>query len=567
MIGKIINYRYEVLEKVGDGPLFAVYRARDKVLNRLVALKTPNREVSEMPGINEAFVTAYRNMTSFSHPNIARVLDADCVDGECFIACEFARGINVKERVRRAGPIAAPLAVEIMRPVLSTLQAAHNSGIVHGDLAPQDVVVSPDGEVKVTDFGLSGVLAEHVNLADKYMMRSIRYQAPEISEGAAPSVASDLYSVGVMLYEMLTGQLPFDGATAVAVAMKKVKESPVNPRAINTAVPKSLADICMKALEPNPRDRHQSAAEMLAEFESLSVALRMGLPVNTSVSQQPVKVAVPVEEIEEPQEKSFWSTFMLLLLVFVGVCAAVTLGVYMLQRQPVKYTVPPIIGKTWDEAQAVARDAKITLVDDGTAFSSAYPAGQICSVVPPPGQLVSPDTPVKVKISSGPSRVGVPYVVNKSEPDATSAIVQAGFMIGRIKQANSDTVPVNSVISQDPQGGSRRSPGTSVDLVVSLGPKEETELPPADTGGSGSNADASQSEPKTYNVHIDVPSNAPGPQDVKVIVEDSQGESTPFAETRDPGESFDVPITASGSEVTVKVYIGDQLVRERTYKH
>lgn len=560
VIGKIINYRYEVLEKIGDGPLFSVYKSRDKVLNRLVALKTSSRTLAEPSGFGEAVVDAYRGAMSLSHPNIAKALDADCVDGECFVACEFARGVNVKERVRRAGPIAAPLAVDIMIPVLAALEYAHSMGVYHGDLGAQDIVVSPDGEVKVTDFGLSNVLACQGALSDRYVMRSVHYQAPEVIEGSPASAASDVYSAGVILYEMLTGQLPFDGTTAVSVAMKKVKEVPANPRTIITAVPKSLSDIVMRAIEPDRSGRYTSATAMLADLRAVSESLRTGVPVASS----PIKVARSADEVmSDIPERSFKSQFMLLLLLFVVVCSLAMGTTFYLRSQNRTITVPPLLGKTVAEAEYEAKRVGIILVNDGTQFNPTYPEGRICAVSPAANAVVPASDPrVKIRISSGPGVARVPDVVGKSEPEARNLIKIAGLMAGMSRQEFSDSVPVNYVISQDPEPGMRRTPGSTVEFVVSKGPNPETQAPPVPNPRPERNQSAG--EERGFKVGVEVPASADGPQEVRIDIVDDRGENTVYSENREPGDRFDVPVTVHGSSARIKTYVGGSLVSDET---
>ena len=284
MIGQIVNYRYEVLEKIGDCEIFSVYKARDKVLNRLVALKVLAKDLAADREFGTVVAGSYRDVAALAHPNIARVLDADCTAESCFAACEYAHGINVKERVRRAGPMAVPLVLDIIIPVLEALEYAHANRVAHGDLRPQDIIASPDGEVKLTDFGMSSAMRKCPSVADKYQMRSIHYEAPEIAEGAVPTASSDLYSIGVIMYEMLTNTLPFDGTTAVSIALKKIKETPSQPRSINAGIPKTLNDIIMTAIESSPKDRYNSASAMLADLRGLRDALRIGYTSTSSAA-------------------------------------------------------------------------------------------------------------------------------------------------------------------------------------------------------------------------------------------------------------------------------------------
>ncbi|MCX8053429.1 MAG: protein kinase, partial [Armatimonadetes bacterium] len=385
MIGQIVNYRYEVLEKIGDGELFSVYRSRDKVLNRLVALKVLRKDLNEEREFAAAIENSYRDAAGLLHPSIARVFDADSSMGDCIVACEFVRGINVKDRVRRAGPMAVPLALDIVIPVLEALEYAHTNHFVHGDIRPQDIIVSPDGEVKLTDFGLATALISFPAIAERFRMRSIHYQAPEVAEGNPPSVASDIYSVGVVLYEMLTNTLPFDGSSAVSIALKKVKELPVPPRSINAAVPKSLNDIVMKAIDASPKERYASASEMLADLRVVRDGLRVGqLP--SIVSADPEREVVESEPTAESDTLSRGYWWLLALFVLA---VTVSFGVaLMVAGRRAEIQVPQFVGKTWEEALAEAEASGIELIDDGRVYSDTYEAGKICSAVPPAGTMI-----------------------------------------------------------------------------------------------------------------------------------------------------------------------------------
>lgn len=556
MIGQIVNYRYEVLEKVGDGEIFAVYKARDKVLNRLVALKVMSRQLAADREFAAAVANGYQDVAGLTHPNIARVVDADCTADDCVVACEFARGSSLKDRLERAGAAAVPLALEVMVPVLEALEYAHANRVVHGDIRPADIMVSPDGEVKLTDFGLSTALSRFPAMADRFQMRSIQYQAPEIVEGSPATNLSDVYSVGAVLYELLTNSKPFGGGSAVSIALRKVKETPTPPRQINAGIPKSLEDIIMKAMEVAPRDRYQSVGAMLADLRALRDSLRVGQPVPASAkSVNRVEVAAAEREpAEEPNpfSRGYWGLLALFVIVVV-VVGGITLGLMGDRRE---VTVPPLLGKSWEQAQAEAESKGIELINDGTAFSETWPAGKICAVMPPAGSTVPKSNPlVKVKISSGPSMVAVPDLVAMSEADASDAAVKAGFTIGKATMQFSDKVPINSVISQEPEAGLRRSPGSAIDLVISQGPKPETPPTTPENGGGQS------SELRRFDVTVSVPAEASEPQEVLIKVFDDRGETVAYQQMRDPGDKFTQSVTAEGSDVTIEIYVGGVLVK------
>lgn len=564
MIGQIVNYRYEILEKIGDSQFFSVYKARDKILNRLVAVKVMSRELASNREFASAVVQGYQDVAGLVHTNIAKVIDADCSAEDCIVVCEYARGVSVKDRIHRTGAISVPLALEIIIPVLEALEYAHANGVVHGDLKPHDIIVGPDGDVKLTDFGLSYALNKYPAVAQQYQMRSIHYQAPEVIEGNMPTVASDIYSVGVVLYEMLTSTLPFNSGSAVAVALKKVKEAPTAPRSINAAIPKTLNDIVLTAIEPSPDNRYRSASAMLADLKALRDALRIGQPIHAvpATTEHKEAAGVPVE----PEGDSFGRRFWLLLTLFV-LTVLVSLGATILVvGQKREITVPPLLGKTWDEALYEAEQKGIKLVDDGRVHSDVYEAGKICSVIPPAGSTVPRDNPiVKVKISDGPSFVEVPDMVGMTEADANETAVKAGFMIGKVREQYSDKVPINCVISQNPPGGVKRAPGTAIDLVLSRGPREEPIVPPS--GGetdSGSGYTTRQPE-RHFNVAIEVPADAEGDQEVKIVVDDANGESVAYQDMHSPGERFSKSVTTFGSNVRIRVYVGGELVSDSRY--
>lgn len=554
MIGKIINYRYEILEKAGDGALFSVYRARDKVLNRLVGIKALTKDLGGNTAFATSVIQSYKSMGSLSHPNIAQVFDADCIDDDCYIVTEYVHGTNVKDRIRRSGPMDTRLALDIMVPVLEALEYAHANRIVHGDLRPQDIIVSPDGEVKVTDFGLGYALQKCPECADRFPMRSVHYEAPEVIEGGQVTVASDIYSAGVILYEMLTASLPFDGSTAISVALKKVKELPVPPRTINIGIPKSLNDLVMRAMEKSPVDRYGSIAAMLADLRVIRDSLRMGTPV--SVSQYAPNRRVEEQEYAPASDDSMKTRFVWMLVLFALV-VMVTLGatVFLLRNQG-RVTVPPFLGMTWEEANYEAKQKNLELVKVGEEYSDKYDAGKISSVLPSPGSTVPRNDPkVRVTISKGPRTIEVPDLVGMSRRDATNAIVDAGFTVGKVNQEYNDRVPSGDVISQEPAPGDRESTGAAIDIMVSRGVEPVEPTTPTEP-----------TEPvkRTFNVKVNVPENAEGLQDVVIEVTDETGTSNVYNQQHQPGENFMVPVPTTGSPVTIRVYVGGELLKDVT---
>ncbi|MFQ3548908.1 MAG: protein kinase [Armatimonadota bacterium] len=561
MIGQIINYRYEIQEKIGDGSLFSVYKSRDKVLNRLVALKVLDRNLSIDSELSQIVRDGYKQASSLTHPNIARIYDTEYVNNICYVACEYARGITVKDRIKRAGPMGVSLTLDTIIPVLQALEYAHGRGMVHGDIRPQDIVVSPDGEVKLTDFGLSVALTRQSGKLDEHLKKSIPYQAPEIAEEQSPSEASDIYSIGIILYEMLTGFVPFDGHNAIAVTVKKIKEKPKAPNSINAGIPRQLSDLIMKAIEPSADDRYTSVSAMLLELKALRDALRTGRST-ASVKRASESREVVAESSSSSFEDSFRSRFIWLILLFIVVVLS-TLGLtlYFSTRNS-QITVPDMLGMTWEEAYEEAQKNNIKLIDNGRMYSDRYDMDRICSVVPPAGTLIPKDkAEVRVKISLGPSRKPVPDLVGLPENTATIQAMDEGFAIGKKTEQYSDTIPVNAVISQKPSAGDLRAPGTNIDIVLSLGPKPQgiTETAPSDSEETIRPVEVPN---RTFKVPVEVPADAEGKQDVRIDLFDDDGERTVYEKKHNPGEKFDVNINTKGSSVSIKLYIEERLVYE-----
>lgn len=560
MIGQIIHYRYEVLEKIGEGAVFTVYKARDKVLNRLVALKTLNPPYANNRRFVGAVRDGYQNAAILDHLYIARVCDVDPTSEVPFVTYEYVNGIDVKERIAKAGAMQVSKALDIIIPTLEALEYAHANKMVHGNLRSQDILASPNGEIKVTDFGLSAALRECPDVSDSLSMRSIHYEAPEVAEGAAPSSVSDLYSAGVVLYEMLTGSLPFEGATAVAIALNKSKQTPTPPRSLNASVPKSLNDLVMRAIDKSPQERFASAGEMLADLRAIRDSLRTG---------RPVAVAQPhsrqIEPDDEPDNGGLLSraSYLWLIVGFVLVVALAGGLTLTLSTRDMKLDVPLIIGKSVEEAREIAHESGLTLEQDhpGEVYSNDYEEGRIAVQFPLAHSRVPRDKAIiKFKLSKGPSVKRVPDLLGLPEPEAYRAVEDAGFIVSKLTNEYNDKIPINAVIRQDPEKGSMAPPQSSIALVLSLGPKPEQPSEPSYTQSPQPKGD-----PRSFQIAVTVPADADGQQEVRIVVNDERGSTTAVQEYHDPGDKFSETVTAYGDNVRIRVYVGGRLASDEKY--
>lgn len=554
------------MEKIGDGTIFTAYKARDKMLNRLVALKMLKPELQPNKNFSDSLCAGYRAASALNHPNIARVLDADDGASGCFAVCEYVHGVSVKDRVSRGGALAVPLALDIFVPVLQAMEYAHAAGMLHGNLRSDDIIVSPDGEVKVTDFGLANALAASPEVANAYVMRSVHYEAPEMSEDGAISAASDIYSLGVILYEMVTGSLPYTGNTAIAVAVKRMKEPPIAPRLHNTGVPKSLSDLILKAIEVTPGSRYKDISSMLADVLAIREAVRVGrsaVPVAAASSRRVIEEDEDVDDY--PRGRSVALRLTALVLLFVAVVVITLFATLRIKNKgPVVTNAPEFVGMTITQATAEATRLGLKIQQQLTAPSEGYAAGQIFEQTPGPGELIPRNDPtIRVKVSSGSVAVVVPNVVELTESEADNAITQAGLTVGASTQKSSETVPVGSVISQEPPAGGKVPQKTPINLVLSTGPKvEQTEPTPTPTPTED---DDIPSKEQSFNVNVKVPDSAPEPQEVRVVVNDQEGERVAYQEDHQPGEKFSFRVTGKGTPVRIRVYVGGDLLGDNTY--
>lgn len=551
MIGQIINYRYEILEKLGEGDLFVVYKARDKVLNRLVALKLLKDTFKNDPRLLAALKAGYAKASVLRYPGIAAVLDDDPTAEDFVVATEYIHGGNVKTYIRRGGAFGAMGAVETAIAILEALEYAHSVNIVHGDLRPQDIIVTPDGRIKITDFGISDALLKSPQVKQNCSMRSVYYQAPEVAAGGIASKLSDVYSVGVILYEMLTGVVPFSGDTAVSVALKQVGTSPLPPRDHNKSVPKSLSDLVLRAIEKDPQQRYPSAAEMLNDLRIIHAALKKGRPV---MIQQPNVSAksISIDEEEFYPEAPLKKPLIWLIILFVAVTVMTFFISLGMQNKKSEIIIPSVLGMTREEARAEANKLKIQFIDEGSMPSEDYEIGRICSLVPPAGTAVPRDgAKIQVKFSSGPDRRLVPDVVGMMRDDAERIAEDSDFVV-EIKTRYDENVGKGIVISQSPVANTNVKPNINMVLFVSKGPR------PAPS----EDMDDSRSEVKMNVICASVPASAEEAQEVRIIVEDERGETEEYIRYHEPGEEIRQEVPTYGDDSKIKVYVGGNLQSE-----
>jgi eukaryotic-like serine/threonine-protein kinase len=454
----VIDGRYRVLNRLGSGGMADVYCAEDTQLGRKVAVKLLYRRFAE----DEEFVERFRREASsaagLQHPNIVGVFDRGEWDGTYYIAMEYLKGHTLKQLVREHGAMPPDLAVDITIQVLRAAKFAHKRGIVHRDIKPHNVILDEEGRAKVTDFGIARAGASDMTETGS-IMGTAQYLSPEQAQGQPVSPRSDLYSIGVMLYELLAGKVPFDAESPVTIALKHVSEDPVPPSQLNPAVSPALDAVVLRALEKEPANRFADADEFAA-------ALLDARERPTVVEKRVEAYPMPEDPfVEEERERSRWWLWVLLALLLIGLA----IGAYLLLA-PEKKPVPDVVGNTSAVASQRLQNAGFE-VNIETVQSDDVPDDRVATQDPQPGEEAKEGSTVTIIVSSGPGQATVPGVVGRKQDVAENMMQEAGFKTD-VRREASDSVDEGRVISTQPGENTQLQKGKTVVLVVSEGPEQ-----------------------------------------------------------------------------------------------
>ena len=454
----VIDGRYRVLNRLGSGGMADVYCAEDEQLGRKVAVKLLYRRFAEDDEFVERFRREASSAAGLQHPNIVGVFDRGEWDGTYYIAMEYLKGHTLKQLVREHGAMPPDLAVDITIQVLRAAKFAHKRGVVHRDIKPHNVILDEEGRAKVTDFGIARAGASDMTETGS-IMGTAQYLSPEQAQGQPVSPRSDLYSIGVMLYELLTGKVPFDAESPVTIALKHVSEPPVPPSQLNPAISPALEAVVLRALEKDPAMRYADADEFAA-------ALLDARERPTVVEQRVEAYPMPAEPLlEEERERSRWWLWLLLALLLIGLA----IGAYLLLA-PEKKPVPDVVGSSSAVASQRLQNAGFE-VNIETVQSATVPNDRVATQDPQPGEDAKEGSTVTIIVSSGPGNATVPGVVGDKQADAEKAMKDAGFKTD-VRKETSDTVKKGRVISTQPGENTQLEKGRTVVLVVSQGPEK-----------------------------------------------------------------------------------------------
>ncbi len=499
-MSKVLANRYELFERVGEGGMSVVYKAKDRLLNRFVAIKILKPEFISDQKFIESFRRESQNAASMSHPNIVNIYDVGREGNIHYIVMELIEGRALSDYIREQGPMAYPKVIALSKQIASALAFAHKNHIIHRDVKPHNVMITPNGTAKITDFGIAKAVnaATIVDNTDG-IVGSVHYFSPEQARGGYVDEKSDIYSLGIVMYEMLTGQVPFDGDNPVNIALQHINSEMTPPSQLVDGVPPALEHIIMKCCDKYPVNRYASADDLIEALNNLefvgsvvgnSVLMGSGTGRETTrIRPQKGKGPVAVtdydsgedEEYEEPEgrkkkekNKKNNKRIILIAAIAAAVILALIAVLHFIGGEVIE--APDFKGMTMQQAQYMAEQMDIKVKEGEEVISDEVDKGLIVSQTPEPGQTIKTGSTVTVNISKGLGDGSVPDLTGKMKDDLSEYLEAAGFKLGAVTTKSSDQ-PEGTVLSQNPKAGSEVEKGTAIDVVVSDGSKAKATVP------------------------------------------------------------------------------------------
>lgn len=515
----LLDNRYELIERIGDGGMAEVYRAHDKMLDRFVAIKILHPQFTS----DESFVTRFRReaqgAAKLSHPNIVSIYDVGSSDGKYYIVMEYIKGETLKDKINREGPLPLDVTLRIVQEIAEALENAHANHLVHCDIKPHNILINEAGHVKVADFGIARATSSSTITYTGSIVGSVHYFSPEQAKGHTISPKSDIYSLGVVMYEMLTGRVPFTGETAVSIAIKHLQEAPIAPHELRPDIPPLVEAIVLKAMDKNPDNRF-SSTELIKEIEQAKrkpfakVNIPTEDPFATRVltademeQLQNINIETPKSEVKpaykvQPQKKienavtkksgsSFFSkkfgiSLIVILILGFMVGAFLSYGDFWSTKT---VTVPNVVGMSQAQAEETLK-AENLRVEVAETFDESVPAGKVASQTPEAGKNVKENRLVTIYISKGGEEISMINLVGMTQTEAESQLANLKIKIGQVTSEYSDK-PAGTILQQSIKANDKVKKGASVDIVVSKGKEIKKVAVPNVIGQSVDTAKAS----------------------------------------------------------------------------
>lgn len=543
MIGEILGNRYEILEKVGEGGMAIVYKARCNKLNRFVAVKILKKEFCDNEEVVSKFTREATAIATLSDPNIVNVLDVGKQDNYNYIVMEFIQGKTLKEAIKQSERLSYEDALSVGIQIAKALECAHRNNIIHRDVKPQNILVTNEGLVKVTDFGIAKS-ATSATIADTTtIMGSAHYFSPEQAKGMTVDARTDIYSLGVVLYEMVTGKLPFEAESPVSIALKHIQEEVVPPKQVNSKIPNSLSELIIKAMDKDPNRRYQSAKEIVTDLEKIKNDPNTiidskevladkddGRTIIMAPVNSQVKPVAPIQnEIDPDNDDEYDDDYYdyddeyddeddgkhkknkgkKIIIAILAIIATIFLifGISYFAfsnngaatNSNTEVVIPVITGKTIDEAKTELESVGLVIVDRGEETSDK-PEGTVIGVDPKEGTTVKKGSKVNVTTSSGAEKLTMKDFKNSELETLKTFLTKNGIKYNEPVEQFDDTVKKGLVIKTDPAAGTEITKDTNVTIYVSSGPKLVNKKVPSVIGDSENDARAKLSD---FDVNVD----------------------------------------------------------------
>lgn len=593
MIGKILGNRYELLQCVGEGGMSFVYKARCRKLNRFVAVKILKDEFKNNEEIVRRFKKEATAIANLSNPNVVNVLDVGTQDDINYIVMEYVEGKTLKDIIKEKGALPYEVAISIGIKVAKALECAHKSGIIHRDVKPQNILVTEEGVVKVTDFGIAKSMDSSTIAHTNSVMGSAHYFSPEQAKGTYTDYRTDLYSLGIVLYEMVTGVVPFNGDSPVTVAVKHIQEKAIPPKNINQNIPNSLNDLIMKAMEKDPVNRYQTAKEIIGDLEKIKKDPNVTISSKSAEDEdQFTRVMSPVvvpntetnnsepdeddedddeyyeddeDEDEDEEENNIQtkpqkainkkkkkSPILIIITTILVVALGITLGFLGMKKfmeggKDVK--IPNVVGEKVEDAKSKLEGLGLKVLE--VTEESDQEKGIVLKVDPNVDSTVKSGSEVKLTVSGGEGQIKVPNFAEMNLDSVKRTLKSLGLELGTVDEEYSDSVPRGEVISQSPNDNESVDKGSKVNVTISKG-KEIKNITLNIPDVSGKSVD----EAKSILANAGVEANA-----VKGEAAKSEGEAGKVYSQSQSGH-FTIK---QGEKVTITInYYGDYVKPEKS---
>ncbi|WP_130806844.1 Stk1 family PASTA domain-containing Ser/Thr kinase [Senegalia massiliensis] len=608
MIGKILGNRYEIVEKIGGGGMALVYKAKCKLLNRFVAIKVLRQEFVNDKAFIDKFNRESQAAASLSHPNIVNIYDVGKEDDIYYIVMEYINGKTLKQYIKDNNKIDPKKTLNITIQIAKALEHAHKNNIIHRDIKPQNIMITEENQIKVTDFGIARAVTSSTITQTNSVIGSVHYSSPEQAKGVYTDAKSDIYSLGIVMYEMITGRLPFDGESPISVALKHIQDEIKSPREIDDTIPINIDKIIRKATQKDKALRYDNVTEMLDDIKLAKSNINSDVIVFKDFEENATQVLPSIDEDtlkennikttrrekntnsdkpkktkknKKPKKKKGIALLAVLLafLITAGALAGFFFLSGILNNDEI--SVPNFVGKTLEEAKLEAEEKGIELIVSKEEFSNEYEEGVVIEQSKGEGRKVVEGSTVEVVLSKGIETVTVPKITGQYSNNARILLNDADLEEGEVTQEFSD-LPINIVISQSPEPGEEVGKETKVNYVVSKGPETKTTTVPALIG---SNVDSAKNSLRAYNLQLgkidykfneDVPegivfeqsynSGEEVEEQTKVDIVISKGKE-PEPESKDITKKFEFKLPESDEDKDVKVEVfkikGQQ--REKVY--